>query len=223
MTENQPDSDSQSGEQTKEEGTNSNAVEVEPIHDPEGYIQERRLKDVFDARKKVRERRLSAKQYQLESRGVNADIEAVRIYRAAVENYLTELKSLFLEEKRGKNIWFNKEIGTIIVELPVEAKQTRRSGSKTFIHNGTKLSLPPEPKEIELVGLGCLFQLPEPLKVQFDVTKKYGMDTTYQDTIVHTSAIPFDHLDRIMNVANQYLSERGLELDPEKDTEPASI
>jgi hypothetical protein len=204
-----------------EEETDNDEMEVEPVHDPEGYVQERRLKDVFDSRKKVRERRLAAKQYQLENQDSNSNIEAVRMYRAAVENYLSELKPLIFEEERGKHIWFNKKIGTLTIELPVRVKHGRRD--KKYIYNGSKLSSKPEPKEIELVGLGCLFQYPEPLNTEFEVTKKIGLDTTHKETIVHTSAIPFDHLDRIMNVANGYLSERGLELDPEEDTEPASI
>lgn len=205
----------------KEEETESGEIEVEPVHDPEGYVQERRLKDVFDARKKVRERRLAAKQYQLEHEDLDSNIEAVRMYRAAVENYLSELKPLIFEEERGKRIWFNKKIGTLTIELPVQVKHGRNS--QKYIYNGIKLSSKPEPKEIELVGIGCLFQYPEPLNVEFEVTKKVGLDTTYKETIVHTDAIPFDHLDRIMNIANEYLSERGLELDPEEDTDPASI
>lgn len=204
-----------------EEETESNEIEVEPVHDPEGYVQERRLKDVFDARKKVRERRLAAKQYQLEHEDLDSNIEAVRMYRAAVENYLSELKPLIFEEERGKHIWFNKKIGTLTIELPVQVKHGRNS--QKYIYNGIKLSSKPKPKEIELVGIGCLFQYPEPLNVEFEVTKKVGLDTTYKETIVHTDAIPFDHLDRIMNIANEYLSERGLELDPEEDTDPASI
>lgn len=206
-----------------EEETDGNEIEVEPVYDPEGYVQERRLKDVFDAREKVRERRLAAKQYQLENRDSTANIEAVRMYRAAVENYLSELKPLFFEEERGKHIWFNKEITTLTVQLPVEARSAGRGGSKGYTYNGSKIKSKPEPKQIELTGIGCLFQLSEPLNVEFEVTKRVGLDRTYRETVVHTFAIPFDHLDHIMNIANEYLSERGLELDPEEDTDPASI
>lgn len=205
-----------------EEETDTNEIEVEPVHDPEGYVQERRLKDVFDAREKVRERRLAAKQHQLEKRG-SGNAEAVRMYRAAVENYLSELKPLFLEQERGKHIWFNKKLGTITVELPVQARSAGRNGSKGYTYNGHKIRSKPEPKQIELVGIGCLFHLSEPLNVEFEVTKRVGLDSRHKETIVHASAISFDHLDHIMNVANGYLSERGLELDPEEDTDPASI
>jgi len=198
-------------------------IKVEPVHDPEGYIQERRLKEIFDARKEVRERRMEAKQYHLENENTPRSLDAVRMYRSAVENYLSELKPLFMEEDKGKEYWYNVNVGVVEMELPVKETLAGRGGKTIYKYNGSKIARKPDSKEIELVGIGCLFTLPEPLTVEFDVTKKFGLDRTKLTSVAHTGAIPFAQLDRIVNLANQYLSDRGMELDPEDDTDPARI
>jgi len=206
---------------TESEDNQDNEVEVEPVYDPEGYVQQRRLKDIFDAKKKVRERRLSAKKYNLEHGEKKGSLDAVRMYRSAVENYLSELKPLFLEEQKGQHYWHKEKIGTLNVQLPVNQKTTSRG--TIYKYGDTRITSPPEPKEWELVGVGCLFHIDEPLVAEFDVMKKTGLSRSRRVTVKHEAAIPFAHLDQIMNLANQYLSERGMELDPEDDTDPASI
>lgn len=209
---------------TKSEDNQDNEVEAEPVYDPEGYVQQRRLKDIFDARKKVRERRLQAKQYQIENRG---SIDAVRVYRTAIENYLSELRPLFHEDNLGQHYWYNEEVGTIEVSLPVTEESAGLSRT-VYKYGDMKIAQKPSPKKVPLEGIGCLFYLPEPLAATFEVTEgtgsgHYGLSQSNPTAVSHEIAIPFSHLDNIMNLANQYLSERGLELDPEDDTEPAQI
>lgn len=194
----------------KEEKTESDEIEVEPVHDPEGYLQERRLKDIYDARETVRERRIKAKELQLESQRRNGDsLDAVRLYRTAVENYLTELKTLFLEDDRGKQYWYEADVGEIIIPPPDNPNYRTK----------------PEPKSIDLTGLNCLFSLPEPIVAEWEACVSVGLSggRTETETMERIATVSFHHLDLIVQSANQFLAEKGFELDPHEDTEPASI
>jgi hypothetical protein len=191
---------------TESENNQDSEVEVEPVYDPEGYVQERRLKDIFDAKEKVRERRIKAKEYQFANEGDGKALNGVRMYRTAVENYLTELKSLFLEDMNGRGYWYNLDMGEIVIPPP----------------ENDKYVIEPEPEKIDLTGLQSIFDVPEPIVVEFDVIRRVGTNKV-QETVKQRGNIPFSKLDVAVQSANQYLSDRGFELDPEDDTDPASI
>ena len=191
---------------SESEDNQDNEVEVEPVYDPEGYVQERRLKDIFDAKEKVRERRIKAKEYQFANEGNGKSLNGVRMYRTAVENYLTELKSLFLEDMNGRGYWYNLDMGEIVIPPP----------------ENDKYVIEPEPEKIDLTGLQSIFDVPEPIVVEFDVIRRVGTNKV-QETVKQRGNIPFSKLDVAVQSANQYLSDRGFELDPEDDTDPASI
>lgn len=193
-----------------EEETENDEIEVEPVHDPEGYVQERRLKDIYDARETVRERRIKAKELQLENQHRNSNsLDAVRLYRTAVENYLTELKTLFLEDDRGEQYWYEADVGEILIHPP----------------DNPNYRTEPEPKSIDLTGLNCLFSLPEPIVVKWEMCVSVGLNggRTKTKTVERIATVSFQHLDKIVQSANQFLAEKGFELDPHEDTEPASI
>jgi len=132
------------------------------------------------------------------------------MYRTAVENYLTELKPLFLDDMTGKEYWYNLDLGEITIPL---------SENYNHIYGGNH-------KRIDLTGLQCIFAIPEPIVVEFDIiveSKGNWGDGVRSKTIQEKGNIPFDKLDTIVQSANQYLSERGFELDPEEETNPAQI
>jgi hypothetical protein len=196
--------------------------QVEVIENDESYIQSQRLRDIFDARQAVREQRLKMKIHSIESEQTTDRRNAKRVYRAAIENYLSELRPLFMEDEQGKNVWFNMDFGTLEINLPVQTKTVRRGQTKRVhetVKDGEKTELPvnniPEPKEIELNGLNYLFDLPEPITANFSwvaTTNGMGGGTSrYHATITHD--IGFDKLDAVMNEANDRLRKRGLDLE----------
>lgn len=197
---------------------------AEVIEDPDSYIQSQRLKDIFNARRDVRKRRLKMKTVAIDAEKPADLTTAKRGYRAAVENYLQEIRPLFMRDEQGKQVWFGLDFGTLEIPLPIEKESYGRSRGIRYVHthieNGekkkTKVPHPPEPKRIELQGLNYLFDLPEPITVTFDIgatsTGHYGL-TTGTDNITKQHDIGFDRLDQIVNEANHRLEQRGLDLE----------
>ena len=154
----------------------NDAPQVEVIEDDESYIQSQRLKDIFAARQAVRQQRLKMKIHSIDSNTPTERRNAKRVYRAAIENYLSEIRPVFLDDEQGRNVWFNLDFGTLKIALPTQTKTYGRGRTKRVYEkvkpNGetTNLSVnkPPEPKEIDLNGLNYLFELPEPISVEFE-------------------------------------------------------
>ena len=196
-----------------QEETESDEIEVEEVSDPEEYVQERRLKDIYDAKQKVRERKLRAKEIQLDNEYKrNPTLDAVRLYRTAVENYLTELRPLFLEDKKGTQYWYNLDMGEMVIEPP----------ERDDYSHGDE----PEPKSIELVGLNCIFEIPEPIVAEWEASicrKGLGIVERKTETVSQKASLTFSHLDMIVQNANQFLAEKGFELDPVEESDPAEI
>jgi hypothetical protein len=200
-------------------------ITIEAVDDPESYIQKRRLKDIFGARKEVGKQRKKAKEYEINtSGGKDASIhrsKARRFYRTAVENYLTELRPLFLSDDLGKQYWYQLDLGTIVIE-PQYYLGTVGDGPETLKYDhGDKTYLlceEPEPIEIDLTGLQCLFEIADPISVSFElVVESAGLGRGMNSkTVAENRNIPTGKLDLIMNEANHYLQQRGIELDPEE-------
>jgi hypothetical protein len=213
------------------EKTENTSVEAKPIDDPEEYVQNQRLKDIFRTRKEVRERRLVAKEYTL-SDSKKGKREGAKLYRIAVENYLTELRPLFLTDDLGEQYWYQADLGSVTIEPPVYEKKTGRSNSDYYLatmnSEDMKIKRKPRNKIVNLNGLNCLFKLSQPIEVEFSFDTggigEYGIGSKSEITNrVVEQHIPFSKLDSILNLTNEYLSERGIELDPEKEKDPAEI
>jgi len=211
----------------------NDAPQVEVIEDDESYIQSQRLKDIFAARQAVRQQRLKMKIHSIDSNTPTERRNAKRVYRAAIENYLSEIRPVFLDDEQGRNVWFNLDFGTLKIALPTQTKTYGRGRTKRVYEkvkpNGetTNLSVnkPPEPKEIDLNGLNYLFELPEPISVEFEWfgTSKGLNSGTTKHTEVITHHIGFDRLDSVMNEANDRLRKRGLDLDLGEDNATAEF
>lgn len=212
----EPNSENKDGEE---------GIEIEVVDDPESYIQTRRLKDIFEARKKVREQRLKAKEHKMayDERAEEQE-RAKRFYRAAIENYLAELRPLILSDELGKYYWYKMDFGSIVIEP--STYQGTVGDSKAFQkvdipnENGVTsyvIDQDPGSKEVDLTGLRCLFSLPEPITVDWEIVVR--AKTREKRTVVHKTDevhIGFQKLDTIVNEANSYLRDRGIELDPEE-------
>jgi len=199
------------------------APQVEVIEDDESYIQSQRLRDIFSARQAVRKQRLKTKIHTIGAQKQVEVRDAKRVYRAAVENYLSEIRPIFLADEQGRDIWFGLDFGTLKINLPVQTKTVGRERTRRVyetVRDGETTHLPvdniPEPKEIDLNGLNFLFELPEPITVRFEwiatTSGGWSGDTNkYEDTITYD--IGFDKLDALVNEANDRLRQRGLDLD----------
>jgi len=211
----------------------NDAPQVEVIEDDESYIQSQRLRDIFSARQAVRKQRLKTKIHTIDARKQVEARDAKRVYRAAVENYLSEIRPIFLADEQGRDIWFGLDFGTLKINLPVQTKSHGRGRTRRVyetVRDGETTELPvdniPEPKEIELNGLNFLFELPEPITVRFEwiATTSGGWSggtDKYEDTITYD--IGFDRLDALVNEANDRLRQRGLDLDLGEDNATAEF
>ena len=187
------------------------APQIEVIEDDESYIQSQRLRDIFDARQAVRKQRLQMKIHSIDNESAVATRKAKRVYRAAVENYLSEIRQIFLEDEQGKEVWFNLDFGTLKIPLPIQHKNSGRGVGRrvhqTF-RNGKTKNLPVDDP------LNYLFELPSPMAAEFEwiaTTGGMGGGTSkYHETIRHE--IGFDRLDTLVNEANDQLRKRGLDL-----------
>ena len=208
-----------------EQSTPEEIEEIEEVDDPEELIQTRRIRDIFEARKEVRRERLRAKELKVVNS--NHHTEPEQLYRAAVENYLTELRPLFLFDELGKQYWYNYDFGSIIVEPPTytESVDIGVGSEADYVDidgDSYVVVSKPEQKEIELDGLCYLFNTSDPVSVTWNLTAKEpktefgtggGRRTVTKESYVY---INFNRLDAAVNTANSYLAERGIELKPEE-------
>lgn len=203
-------------------------ITVETVEDPDSYIQQRRLKDIFQARKEVRNQRQKAKEYQIKATGAKDEgyhrMKALRLYRAAVENYLSELRPLLLSDDLGTEYWFKLDLGSVTAEPPVYRDAFGDGPEQWVYHDGGKrytVERKPETKEIDFTGFKMLFELADPLTVQFTLSVDapgFGRGTTTK-TVTERQNIPFRKLDAVMNEANHYLQQRGIELEADSTDE----
>jgi hypothetical protein len=153
---------------------------------------------------------------------------AKRAYRAAVEGYLQELRPVFISDKQGRDVWFGLDFGTLKIEPPVQYETvgldreqlTYRETTPNGQTKGHELHSRPEPKEIDLRGLNYLFELPEPIAVEFEQTTETSgkwVGSVHSESITKRHDIGFDRLDRVVDEANHRLEQRGFDLELGED------
>jgi len=226
------DNDDRADDDRDDDLPDADAPTVEVIEDDESYIQSQRLRDIFDARQDVRKQRLKMKIHSIDARKQREVRNAKRVYRAAVENYLSELRPVFMQTERGRKAWFALDFGTLDIHLPTTNKQVGRGTKQvheTTDAEGNPTTLPvddrPEPEQFDLNGLNYLFDLSEPISVEFEwVATSNGIrggTSRYTETVRYD--IGFDRLDQLMNEANNWLQKLGLDLDLGEDNTTAEF
>ena len=208
-----------------EQSTPEEIEEIEEIDDPEELIQTRRIRDIFEARKQVRKERRRAKELKLLDPERRSVTYPEQLYRQSVESYLSEIRPLFLDSDLGKTYWFEFDFGQINVNPPIYHDKQGYSGNNVWIDKGNQsytLNRVPPSKTIELDGLSYLFRLSDPVEITWNLTgrtpeTKFGTGGN-KAQIEKTSQIylDFDRLDAVLNAANTFLAERGIELKPEE-------
>jgi len=197
--------------------TGEQSEESRPVEavDPDEYISQRRLQDLFNARQEVRDRRT-----KVESIPEASDLAKQTAYRTALESYVEELHPLLLEHELGTELWSNREFGSVIF-YPTESENCDRS---------TKQELGLSPKIVEVTGLQSLFQYQSPIAVEFKPTGRTRIEkglgrTAYERVQPFTVRKQINRaaLDQMFLSCNEYLVEIGIEIDLEQEPEPNKL
>ena len=148
-----------------------------------------RLQDILATRREVRQVRHGLKQER------RLGMEARATYRAAIEAHLTELHPLLMEFDRGRAYWHEADFGF----LTVQPDNTDARGNPQQEH--------------KLVGLKCLFDLPDPVVATFERWETVGFGRQEKTTSLVETQPTFDQLDTIFLTTSRFLGEIGLTLD----------
>jgi len=170
---------------------------TEQIDDPEDYGASERLKQIYQARRELREiRREAATHRKTDAKN------AVAYYRTGVESYLMELEPLFYTDKTGQQLWEEQYFGTVTISPPETADQPYyQIGGPTL-----------EPVQYHIKGLNTLFQIDDVAHV-FEIEEENELTGSSAEKVRCTSPIPWDALNRMVSAANRYCTELGIGLD----------
>jgi hypothetical protein len=200
-------------------------IHIEQVADPEEYINQRRLKDIYDAKRELLKSRREASRMKINAKhGGSAEQfnAAAELHREAAENYFLEISSLFHRNEAGREIWYQRDFGTVTIQPPYTAQNMRPCSS-----GGYKIDDPnsvgdiwvisiPEPKEVELVGIESLFTLPSPVTKTFEYVVDEGHYGEVPREETNSGYVSKSTLDRMVKIVDLYLDELGLDLDEEQ-------
>lgn len=181
------------------------------VKDPEDYINQRRLSDIFDTRQEVREVRLTVREFE------DQRYKLLTGYRRALESYLQELYPLMTRYEPGPQYWQQIKIGVIEISPPEELETSIEGYHYT----------PFSPVRYELVGLRSLFEVPDPIEI--DWGKKANMksdgpiSSDRREELMREAQVPQNNLDDIFLLANEFLVEMGVEAEIEEDKDNIQI
>lgn len=187
------------------------------INDPDGYSTSERLKQIYTARRQLREMRTEAA-----ARRRRNPRKAVSFYRTGVESYLMELDTLMRGHELGERLLHDFDFGTVTISPPGEWE--KRYGyyvEKSLGENNQnfKVNSRPEPKHVPLKGLLSLIQLPTPVRREFEIERKHQLTGKSTVTFTGSGHIPWETLSRMVSAMNEFVSELGLGLDVEEEDE----
>jgi hypothetical protein len=188
-------------------------IPVEAV-DAEDMIRRERYRAIFEARRECRDIRRKTQNL------VSSDKEATYIanshYRHAIETYIREVESLLSQTEEGRRYWSDYDFGTMTVRPAVETSSTGDGQSrKKLVRTGSYLRRSPPEREVELVGLKCLFETSSPLTFEADCYvdgHAFGEGLDVETVNVETQ-IDFHTLDEMYAVVNGYLSKIGLDVE----------
>lgn len=188
-------------------------VPVEAV-DTEDMVRRERLGSIFEARRECRSvRRKSQNVVASESK---ATYVANSHYRHALETYIREVESLLSQTDEGQEYWNSTKYGEMSLSPAVENSSARRGGNRRKLSKTEHyLKGAPPTKEIDLVGLKCLFELPSPIVFEADChveSKAFGGGREVV-TVQVEGQIDFHILDQMYATVNGYLSKIGLDVE----------
>jgi hypothetical protein len=205
----------------------------ERIEDSEDYSKQRRLKSVFDIRKEIHETRRDIK---FQTHKLSQRHQAITAYRSLVESYLLEIEPLLRRYGDGEYYLTEYDFGRLTL-----APETRSSDEITLHQvelyfpnrdnqyernsdgwENVKEEYVPDPVAYDFTGLQSLFEAPDTLILHDEVKEDDSLKAeTY--TYINKSQIPMSMLDEMVRVMNEFISDIGFELEPEKEDDPANL
>jgi len=193
------------------------AVDGQEVEDVDEHIDARRVKDLFDARRQVREDRRAAKSEHHTNDTSLA--ECLAGYRQSVETYLMEAQSLLQQTPEGRHLWQKDSYGTLTLDV-----DTRGGGP----HDDPEVRVPsrdepgaewvtavkdiPDPVEIELTGLRSLLMLDDPVAQTFEITTRNGRHELETRVVPVREQPDWQALDDMVLTVNGYLAQLGVDL-----------
>lgn len=187
------------------------------IDDPDNFSSRQRLKQIYQARRDLREMRTEAAAH----RRTNA-LRALSFYRTGVEGYLMELDTLMRQHEPGPELLYGTDFGTVRIQVPGSWEQ--RHGYYVNPDLGEKnktlkVQSLPEPKTVPLKGLSTLIELPSPIKQTFEIRRMNELAGGSVVELTGTGRIEWETLNRMVTAMNEFVSELGLGLDVDKEDE----
>lgn len=197
-------------------------VEVE---DPEDFTTVERLRQIYQTRAELRETRSKAAQVRNNPNvGGRKTMQALQVYRSAVESYILEVDTLLEEFEPGPELYHNRYYGSVVIRPP--GRWNRRKGFyeseslEIAPNQRLKITSLPDPKEVEINGLRNLFEEETPVtrRFEFDLYRRPG---THTETA--GAAISWNTLNRMVSDVNSFLGEIGMGLDAEEKSDVAEL
>ncbi len=218
---------------------------MDTVDDPSNYSQTRRLQQIYDARKDVTEK-LSEIEAQRRS-GRISNYLASSLLRSKLESYLMELEPLYNNYKQKAKYYWDKptqkerkkirqkarqqnngELDTKEVEEIVENHIQKRYNFLGRMRVPTPIT-DQEIKDIELVshnqqpplelefwGLSSILNTDSPIRATYRLKVKNIRNTEIQ-TKTKECEIDISILKNAYRIAGSFLSDIGVDLDPEKE------
>ena len=189
-------------------------------------IRDRRLKAIFDAREQVREVRLDIEDRRF-SGGKSNQESAMGIYRSTLETYLQELEPLFLANPDGREIWDDRDFGTVVVSPPVSGglivTDEYHCGAPDEYAEPENVRENVNPVEYNLTGLSSLLSYPNPLTYTFEFRHNPPGEREKRRTATGEGYVDKRTLDSMFRAANRYLAEVGIGIDMQQSEGPQNV
>jgi hypothetical protein len=200
----------------------------QPIDDPESYINQRRLKTLFDLRQEIYELRKKVNFASHEN-----EYAALSAYRSGVASYFMEIESLMRKYDHSKELVEDHQFGVITLQVPHRTAKSGRGKPGIEVHlpkandrrsdPWTRVAELPDPVVIEVKGLESVIEYLDPLTYTFTVEKYRNTRSNDEYQREVKQQIPFEILDSMVREMNNFLADIGLEARLEEQEDPLKL
>jgi hypothetical protein len=200
----------------------SDPADVE-VADPDNYTTSQRLKQIYEARRQLRQMRREASTARHRPGARHSkQIRAIQHYRTGLESYLLEVDTLLRQFEPGPELWHNRDFGTITVHPPGQFTEKRgyyvAENINRDTHTPLKVESIPDPKHVDVVGLKWLFETETPVRRDFEyevVSHRLGETKT----LTGKAYLSWEQLNQMATSVNSFLGELGIGLDVDDTNE----
>lgn len=193
------------------------------VEDEDGYLRQRRLKAIHEARERVHDAINEAEKLRVV--GEVPDAKANSLVRSAVENYIREIRYPLKNTTAGTEYWTDEPIGSFQLTPPSPAtlawRHKKRNDVGHSVRNRSKSKLPPEyslrgnpdlsATTVTLTGLKSLFDVPEQIVETYELKFHIRFEGTVTIEEPVSRQLPRRILHRYFDAAIEASGEIGLE------------